>query len=172
MNLTQRPRRLRRSGFLRDLVAEHSVRCEDFITPLFVLEGQGVAREIPSMPGYFKRSLDLTVEHVKVLRDHGLKCVLLFVQVDDTLKDNAGTEALNAEGLMQRAVQAVKRAVPDMVVMTDVALDPFSSFGHDGIVEEGQIVNDPTVEVLTKMAVSHAQAGVDMVAPSDMMDGR
>ena len=100
MNLTQRPRRLRRSGFLRDLVAEHSVRCEDFITPLFVLEGQGVAREIPSMPGYFKRSLDLTVEHVKVLRDHGLKCVLLFVQVDDALKDNAGTEALNAEGLM------------------------------------------------------------------------
>ena len=123
------------------------------------------------MPGYFKRSLDLTVEHVKVLRDHGLKCVLLFVQVDDALKDNAGTEALNAEGLMQRAVQAIKRRAGHGG-HDGRGARPVSSFGHDGIVEEGQIVNDPTVEVLTKMAVSHAQAGVDMVAPSDMMDGR
>lgn len=104
--------------------------------------------------------------------DLGLKSVLLFVKVPDELKDNAGTEALNPDGLMQRAIKVVKNAVPEMVVMTDVALDPYSSFGHDGIVENGEIVNDKTVEVLAKMSLSHAQAGADFVAPSDMMDGR
>ena len=172
MNLTERPRRLRKSGFLRELVAEHRVTVNDFITPLFITEGSGIEVEISSMPGYFKRSLDLTVEHAKLLRDSGLKCLLLFVQVDDGLKDNTGAEALNPDGLMQEAVRALKRAVPDVILMTDVALDPFSSFGHDGIVRDGEIVNDPTVEVLTAMAISHAQAGVDFVAPSDMMDGR
>ncbi len=172
MRLPQRPRRLRSSGFLRELVAESSVKCTDFITPLFVTEGQNIQLEIASMPGCFKRSLDPTIEHVKLLRDHGLKCVLLFVQVPDGLKDNFGTEAVNDSGLMQRAVHAIKKAVPEMVVMTDVALDPFSSFGHDGIVEDGQVINDVTVELLTRMATSHAQAGADFVAPSDMMDGR
>ncbi|MEL0074416.1 MAG: porphobilinogen synthase, partial [Flavobacteriaceae bacterium] len=102
----------------------------------------------------------------------GLKAVLLFVKVEETLKDNKGTEALNPEGLMQRAIKQIKEAVPEMVVMTDVALDPYSSYGHDGIVKEGQILNDPTIAVLAKMALSHARAGADVVAPSDMMDGR
>jgi porphobilinogen synthase len=120
----------------------------------------------------FRLSLDLLLEEVRTVWDLGIKAVLLFVKVNDILKDNQGTEALNPEGLMQRAVQQIKNTVPEMVVMTDVALDPYSSHGHDGIVENGQIVNDPTVEVLAQMALSHAQAGADIVAPSDMMDGR
>jgi porphobilinogen synthase len=124
------------------------------------------------MPNYYRRSLDLTVKEVKELWNMGLKSVLLFVKAKDETKDNKGTEALNPNGLMQRSIKAIKDAVPEMVVMTDVALDPFSSFGHDGIVENGEIVNDATVEVLAQMSVSHAQAGADFVAPSDMMDGR
>lgn len=124
------------------------------------------------MPGYFRRSLDLTVAEVKELWSMGLRCVLLFIKCKDELKDNRGTEALNRNGLMQRSIKAIKDACPDMVVMTDVALDPFSSYGHDGIVENNEIVNDATVEVLAKMSVSHAEAGADFVAPSDMMDGR
>jgi porphobilinogen synthase len=124
------------------------------------------------MPNYYRRSIDLTVKEVKELWEMGLKCVLIFVKSKDELKDNLGTEALNANGLMQRSIRAIKEAVPEMVVMTDVALDPYSSFGHDGIVENGEIVNDTTVKVLAKMSVSHARAGADFVAPSDMMDGR
>jgi porphobilinogen synthase len=124
------------------------------------------------MPNYYRRSLDLTVKEVKELSSMGLKSVLLFIKCKDELKDNKGTEALNSNGLMQRSIKAIKDAVPEMVVMTDVALDPFSSFGHDGIVEGNEILNDATVEVLAKMSVSHAQAGADFVAPSDMMDGR
>ena len=172
MRLPQRPRRLRSSGFLRELVAESSVKCTDFITPLFVTEGQNIQLEIASMPGCFKRSLDLTIEHVKLLRDHGLKCVLLFVQVPDGLKDNFGTEALNDSGLMQRVVHAIKKAVPEMVVMTDVALDPYNSNGHDGLVVDGEVVNDQTVDALVKQALSQAEAGADIIGPSDMMDGR
>ena len=171
-NLAKRPRRLRTSSAIRALVAENSLSVNDLMTPLFILEGEGQQKEIPSMPGYYKKSLDLTVEDVKELYAMGLKSVLLFVQVDDSLKDNSGTEAINPEGLMQQAVRAIKDAVPEMLVMTDVALDPYSSYGHDGIVEDGKIVNDPTVEVLAEMALSHARAGADFVAPSDMMDGR
>lgn len=171
-NLVKRPRRLRTSSAIRALVAENSLSVNDLMTPLFILEGEGQQKEIPSMPGYYKKSLDLTVEDVKVLYAMGLKSVLLFVQVNDSLKDNSGTEAINPEGLMQQAVRAIKEAVPEMLVMTDVALDPYSSYGHDGIVEDGKIVNDPTVEVLAEMALSHARAGADFVAPSDMMDGR
>ena len=171
-NLVKRPRRLRTSSAIRALVAENSLSVNDLMTPLFILEGEGQQKEIPSMPGYYKKSLDLTVEDVKELYGMGLKSVLLFVQVDDSLKDNSGTEAINPEGLMQQAVRAIKDAVPEMLVMTDVALDPYSSYGHDGIVEDGKIVNDPTVEVLAEMALSHARAGADFVAPSDMMDGR
>lgn len=170
--MMKRPRRLRTSAALRDLVAENRLSMNDLMTPLFILEGEGQQKEIPSMPGYWKKSLDLTVVDVKELWDMGLKSVLLFVQVDDSLKDNAGTEAVNDGGLMQEAVRAIKDAVPGMVVMTDVALDPYSSFGHDGVVVDGEIVNDGTVEVLAEMALSHARAGADFVAPSDMMDGR
>ncbi len=167
-----RHRRLRVNQSVRDLVRESHLSVNDFIVPLFVTEGSNIKEEISSMPNYFRLSLDNLEKEVKELWDLGLKSVLLFVKVPDNLKDNAGTEALNPDGLMQRAIKAVKNAVPEMVVMTDVALDPYSSFGHDGIVENGEIINDKTVEVLAKMSLSHAQAGADFVAPSDMMDGR
>ncbi|MDB4306931.1 porphobilinogen synthase [Flavobacteriaceae bacterium] len=168
----QRNRRLRSSASLRALVQEHQLTPNDFIVPLFVEEGTQIKEAIPSMPGYHRWSTDLLAQKVKTLWAAGLKAVLLFVKVPDALKDNQGTEALNPDGLMQRAIQTVKNAVPEMVVMTDVALDPYSSYGHDGIVQEGKIVNDATVAILTKMALSHAAAGADVVAPSDMMDGR
>ena len=167
-----RNRRLRSSAALRSLVAENFLSPNDFIVPLFVVEGQNKKEEISSMPNYYRFSLDLLEKEVKRLWDKGLKAVLLFVKVPDEKKDNRGTEALNPNGLMQRSIQMIKAAVPEMVVMTDVALDPYSSFGHDGIVENNRIVNDPTVEILAQMALSHAQAGADVVAPSDMMDGR
>jgi porphobilinogen synthase len=172
MHLQRRNRILRQSQAVRSLVAETHLTPSDFIVPLFIDEGQKVKTEISSMPGYFRNSLDLTVKEVTELWSMGLKCVLLFIKCKDELKDNKGTEALNPDGLMQRSIKAIKNAVPDMVVMTDVALDPFSSFGHDGIVEGQEIVNDATVEVLAQMSVSHAQSGADLVAPSDMMDGR
>lgn len=172
MYLQRRNRILRQTQSIRSLVAETSLSANDFIAPLFIIEGSNEQSEIASMPGYYRRSIDLTVKEVKELWSMGIKCVLLFVKSKDELKDNKGTEALNPDGLMQRSIRAIKDAVPEMVIMTDVALDPFSSFGHDGIVENGEIVNDATVEVLALMSVSHAQAGADFVAPSDMMDGR
>ncbi|WP_418497891.1 porphobilinogen synthase [Flagellimonas sp.] len=167
-----RTRRLRQSESIRRLVRETIVTPDDFLVPLFVTEGKGIREEIPSMPNYFRLSLDNLEKEVKELWKMGLCSVLLFVKVDDKLKDNKGTEALNPNGLMQRAIKTVKNACPQMLVMTDVALDPFSSYGHDGIVSDGQILNDETAEVLAEMSVSHAQAGADFVAPSDMMDGR
>ena len=168
----QRNRRLRSSESLRALFQEYSLSSNDFIVPLFVIDGKHQKEEISSMPGYYRMSTDLVFNHVKKLWSIGLKSVLLFVKVPDSLKDNEGTEALNPDGLMQRAIKTVKDSVPKMVVMTDVALDPYSSFGHDGIVKEGIILNDATVTLLSKMALSHAQAGADVIAPSDMMDGR
>ena len=168
----RRNRRLRASEAIRSLVRETIITPNDFLVPLFVVEGKGVKEEIASMPNYYRFSLDLLEKEVKDLWKLGLKSVLLFVKVSDNLKDNKGTEALNPNGLMQRAIKTVKNACPDMLVMTDVALDPFSSYGHDGIVENGMIINDATVDVLAKMSISHAQAGADFVAPSDMMDGR
>ena len=167
-----RNRRLRSSSSLRSLLQEHHLTPNNFIVPLFIVEGKQLKEPIPSMPGYFRFSLDLLAEKAKVLWKKEIKAVLLFVKVADKLKDNKGTEALNSDGLMQKAIKTIKTAVPDMIVMTDVALDPYSSFGHDGIVEEGKVLNDPTVAVLAEMALSHAQAGADVVAPIDMMDGR
>jgi len=172
MYLQRRNRILRQSPAIRSMVAETILTPNDFIVPLFIDEGENAQMEISSMPGYYRRSLDLTIKEVKELWSMGLKSVLLFIKCKDELKDNKGTEALNAKGLMQRSIKAIKDAVPEMLVMTDVALDPFSSYGHDGIVEGSEIVNDATVEVLAKMSVSHAKAGADFVAPSDMMDGR
>ena len=157
---------------MRSLLQEYRLTPDDFITPLFIIEGKQLKEPIPSMPGYFRMSLDLIAEKVITLWKQDLKAVLLFVKVPEGLKDNEGKEALNPDGLMQRAIKTIKDAVPEMIVMTDVALDPYSSFGHDGIVEKGNVLNDPTVAVLSKMALSHAQAGADVVAPSDMMDGR
>lgn len=172
MILQRRNRILRVSPAIRSLVAETTLTPNDFIAPLFIDEGTGVQTEIASMPNYYRRSLDLTIKEVKELWGLGIKSILLFIKCKDELKDNKGTEAVNPNGLMQRSIRAIKDAVPEMLIMTDVALDPFSSYGHDGIVENGEIVNDATVEVLARMSVSHAQAGADFVAPSDMMDGR
>jgi len=172
MYLQRRNRILRQSPAIRSLVAETILTPNDFIVPLFIVEGTDVKEEIASMPGYYRLSLDNMVKEVKELWKMGLKSVLLFVKVPDERKDNKGTEALNPGGLMQRSIKAIKDACPDMLVMTDVALDPFSSYGHDGIVKNNEIVNDETVEVLAQMSVSHAAAGADFVAPSDMMDGR
>ena len=170
--MIRRNRILRRSEAIRQLVQETQISPNDFIVPMFIIEGKNIQEEIPSMPNYYRFSLDLAVKEAQLLWKMGLKSVLLFVKVPDELKDNAGKEALNTEGLMQRAIRAIKNAIPDMCVMTDVALDPYSSYGHDGIVENFQIVNDKSVEVLAQMSVSHALAGADFVAPSDMMDGR
>jgi porphobilinogen synthase len=172
MILQRRNRILRQSPALRSMVAETSISASDFIMPLFITEGQQVQEPIDSMPGYFRLSIDLAIRSLKQYYALGLRSVLLFVKCSAALKDNEGTEALNPDGLMQRSIKAIKEALPELCVMTDVALDPFSSFGHDGIVENGQIVNDRTVEVLAQMSVSHAKAGADFVAPSDMMDGR
>ncbi|MGA1150356.1 MAG: porphobilinogen synthase, partial [Flavobacteriaceae bacterium] len=168
----QRNRRLRTSAAIRDLVREHHLSPHDFIVPLFVVEGKNKKEAIPSMPGYFRYSMDGIIKQVKALWNLNIKAVLLFVKVEDAKKDNLGTEALRQEGLMQLTIGAIKEAVPEMVVMTDVALDPYSSYGHDGIVKEGKIDNDATVKILAEMALSHAAAGADVIAPSDMMDGR
>ncbi|NGZ89428.1 porphobilinogen synthase [Psychroflexus maritimus] len=167
-----RHRRLRNSQAIRSLVSETQLSVNDFIVPLFIVEGENVKEEIASMPNYFRYSLDLIETEVQELWSLGLKSVLLFVKAEEDRKDNQGAEALNPDGLMQRAIKTIKKAVPGILVMTDVALDPFSSFGHDGIVENGEIINDETADVLAEMALSHAQAGADFVAPSDMMDGR
>ena len=172
MYLQKRPRILRNNPAIRSLVAETTLTPSDFILPMFIDEGENVEFEIPSMPGYYRRSIDGTIKEVKELGSMGIKSVLLFVKAPDELKDNTGKEAWNSDGLMQRSIKAIKDAVPEMIVMTDVALDPYSVYGHDGIVENGEIVNDPTVEALVKMSLSHAKAGADFVAPSDMMDGR
>jgi len=172
MHLIRRNRILRQGPAIRAMVAETILKPADFIAPLFIVDGNQVREEISSMQNYFRMSIDLTIVEVKQLWDLGIRSVLLFIKCKDELKDNKGTEALNPNGLMQRSIKAIKEACPQMVVMTDVALDPFSIYGHDGIVEGNEIVNDPTVEVLAQMSVSHAQAGADFVAPSDMMDGR
>jgi porphobilinogen synthase len=167
-----RPRILRRSPAIRAMVAETVLTPNDFIVPLFIIEGKNIKDEIPSMLNYYRFSLDLAVKEAKELWSLGIKSVLLFVKVPDELKDNEGKEALNPFGLMQRVIREIKNALPDMCVMTDVALDPYSSYGHDGIVENFEIINDKSVEILAQMAISHAEAGADFVAPSDMMDGR
>jgi porphobilinogen synthase len=167
-----RNRRLRTTAAIRNLVRETLLTPYDFQAPIFVVEGKNVKEEIDSMPGYFRLSLDLLEKEVKELWSLGIQSALLFVKVPEKLKDNKGTEALNPDGLMQRAIKSVKNAVPEMLVMTDVALDPYSSFGHDGIVSEGKILNDESNSILAEMSLSHAQAGADFVAPSDMMDGR
>jgi porphobilinogen synthase len=168
----QRNRRLRSSAAIRSLVQQHSLSVNDFLVPIFVEEGKNIKHEIASMPGYYRYSLDTLKKEVEELQNLGLKGILLFAKIDDRLKDNTGKAALDPKGLMQNAVATIKNVAPEIMVLTDVALDPYSSFGHDGIVENNKILNDATVEVLTAMACSHIEAGADGVAPSDMMDGR
>ena len=167
-----RNRRLRSSKVIRDLVSENKINLNDLIVPLFIVEGKKIKEEIKSMPNYFRMSIDIIEEEVKILYKLGLKSVLLFVKVPEKLKDNKGLEAINPNGLMQKAIKTVKNSIPEMIVITDVALDPYSIYGHDGIVKDNKILNDSTNDVLAKMALSHAKSGADIIAPSDMMDGR
>lgn len=167
-----RLRRNRSSSAIREMLQENRLHPADLIAPIFIMEGEGLKEEIPSMPGYFRYSLDTLGGELEELIEVGIQSVLLFVKVPDSKKDNEGTEAINDKGLMQESVRFIKENYPDLLVLTDVAMDPYSSYGHDGIVEDGEIVNDPSINVLAEMAVSHARAGADMVAPSDMMDGR
>ena len=167
-----RGRRLRVNESIRSLVRETTLSPADFMFPMFIAEGENIQVEIPSMPGIYRRSIDLTVKEVQELFDLGIRAVNIYVKVSEDLKDNTGKEAWNPNGLMQQAIRAIKKACPEMIVMPDVALDPYSIYGHDGIIENGDVANDATNDALVKMAVSHAQAGADFVAPSDMMDGR
>ena len=168
----QRKRRLRNSDSIRKIVSEINLTVNDLITPIFLTEGEKIKEEIESMPGYFRLSLDLLEEEIDSLWGLGLKAVLLFAKIPNKLKDNKGTEALNENGLMQKGIKLIKSINPEILVISDVALDPYSSYGHDGIVLDNKIVNDETNKVLSKIALSHAKSGVDFVSPSDMMDGR
>ena len=170
MKLVRRPRRLRRTEPVRGLVRETSFDVSDLIYPMFVMEGHGVREGIDTMPGQYRFSIDELVRECGQLWELGIPAVNLFGYCEE--KDDMGTQAYNPEGLIQRAVRALKGELPDLCVQTDAALDPYTIHGHDGLVIDGEVANDETVEVLCKMAVSHAQAGVDWIAPSDMMDGR
>lgn len=172
MNIIRRPRRNRQSAVIRDLVQETQLSTNDFILPLFVIEGQNTRTEVASMPGIYRHSLDLLLEEIDECVDLGVRAFDLFPNLPDAKKDRFATEATNPDGLYLRAIRAVKDRFPDVVVMTDVAMDPYSSDGHDGLVENGKILNDPTLEILGNMAIAQAQAGADIVGPSDMMDGR
>ena len=169
----QRPRRLRRTPALRRMVQETKLTVDDLIYPMFVMEGEDQKVEISSMPGCYRYTLDLLLKEIQQVYELGINAIALFPLIPEAKKDEFGVESYNPDGLVQTTVKAIKKAVPDIIVITDVALDPFSTQGHDGIVDDnGVILNDPTVEVLVKMAVSQAEAGADIVAPSDMMDGR
>ncbi len=170
--MISRNRRLRTHDSIRSLVRETTLTTNDLVLPMFVMEGNNKKEAISSMPGVFRQSLDLTVQTVKENYDLGIKAVNLYMKVSDNLKDNTGKEAWNPNGLMQNTIKAIKDAVPGVVVMPDVALDPYSIYGHDGIIKNGKIDNDSTVEALVKMGISLAEAGADILAPSDMMDGR
>ena len=170
MDLIKRPRRLRRSEAMRSLVRETSVRVDDLIYPMFVTEGEKTREPIDSMPGQYRFTVDELVAECRELWDLGIPAVNLFGY--STEKDDMATKSYDPEGLIQRAVRGIKAQVPELCVQTDVALVPYTNHGHDGLVVDDEIINDETVEVLCKMALSHAEAGVDWVAPSDMMDGR
>lgn len=170
--MLKRPRILRKNSVIRDLVAETIVHSHDFLCPIFVTEGNNIKEEISSMPGYFRFSMDRLREEMDEFLALGLKSFLLFAKCEDHKKDNTGQESWNEEGLMQNTIRHLKSEYPDILLMSDVALDPYSIYGHDGIVEDREILNDETVEALVKMSLSHVEAGVDWVAPSDMMDSR
>ena len=172
MDLLNRPRRNRRTPAVRALVRETVLTPSDLIQPLFVIEGEGQEEPIGSMPGISRLSADLAVRECEALEALGVPAVALFPALDDGVKDSHATESTNPEGLLQRTVGAIKASAPGIAVITDVAMDPYSSDGHDGLVEGERILNDETLPILAAMAVSQAEAGADLVAPSDMMDGR
>ncbi len=172
MEILYRPRRLRRTPAIRSMVRESSLSPNDFIYPLFIHEGTSI-EPIGSMPGINRWSVDSLVEEVKRAWDLGIKCVVLFPKIDASLKSEFGEECFNEKGLIPRAIRIVKQAIPEMTIMTDVALDPYSIDGHDGIVgPDGVIQNDETVDYLCRQALVQAKSGADLIGPSDMMDGR
>ncbi|MFN9399036.1 MAG: porphobilinogen synthase [Dolichospermum sp.] len=172
-SLLKRPRRLRRTETLRRMVRETILTVDDLIYPVFVMEGEGEKVEISSMPGCYRFSLDLLLKEIAEVSQLGINAVAIFPVIPEKDKDETGSESYNQQGLVQETIKAIKKLVPEIIVITDVALDPFTTHGHDGLVDEnGIILNDPTIEVLVKMALSQAEAGTDFVAPSDMMDGR
>jgi len=170
MDLVKRPRRLRMNSILREMIRETSLDVGDLIYPLFVVPGDNIKEEINSMPGVYHFSIDLLVEEVKEVRDLGIPAILLFGV--PSYKDELGSEAYSEEGIVQKAVREIKEKVPEIVVITDVCMCGYTTHGHCGIVENGQVLNDKTVDYIAKIALSHVEAGADIVAPSDMMDGR
>lgn len=170
--ILHRPRRNRKSAAIRDMVQEHHIRSENFVFPIFIVDGTNVKTEISSMPGIFRFSIDNLLKEIESCLDLGLRSFDLFPNIEESLKDKYASESYKENNLYVRAIEAVKKRFPEACIVTDVAMDPYSSDGHDGIVENGKILNDETLSVLAKMALSHAQAGADIIAPSDMMDGR
>jgi porphobilinogen synthase len=169
---TTRLRRARAADWSRRLVRESALTPDDLILPLFVIEGNGVREPVPSLPGVARLSVDEAVKTAKEAQGLGIPALALFPVVDPSLKDEVGTDALNPDNLVCRSVQAIKSAVPDIGLVCDVALDPYTTHGHDGLIVDGDVANDPTVDVLVRQALILADAGCDVVAPSDMMDGR
>ncbi len=170
--ITHRPRRNRKSAAIRAMVQETQVMNSDLIFPLFLIEGKNISSEVKSMPGIHRFSSDLILKEIEACMNLGIHSFALFPNISESLKDKYATESYNQDGLYLKALQDIKKYFPESCIMTDVAMDPYSSDGHDGIVENGEILNDETLEVLGRMAVAQAQAGADIVGPSDMMDGR
>lgn len=171
-SILQRPRRNRRTPAIRDLVCETVLLPQDLIQPLFVMEGENAQSPISSMPGQYRLSIDQIIEACRELVDLGIPAVALFPVIPDEKKDARATESANANGLLQRTIAEIKAKVPGLAVISDVAMDPYSSDGHDGVVKDGEILNDETLPILVEMSLAQARAGADFVAPSDMMDGR
>lgn len=173
LDLSSRPRRNRKNATVRDLVRETELSVRDLVYPVFVMEGSGKEEAIPSMPGMTRKTVDILLKEVEECVSLGVRAIAPFPSIEESKKDCLGSESFNPDGLVPTCVRAIKEKFPDVAVLTDVALDPFNSDGHDGIVAaNGEILNDETVEVLCKMALCHARAGADFVSPSDMMDGR
>jgi len=172
INITHRPRRNRKSAAIRNLVQENQVTVNDLIFPLFIIEGKNKKTEVTSMPGIYRRSGDLLLKEIEECMNLGIMTFDLFPSINDKLKDKKATESLNKKGLYLSTIKEIKKRFPEAVIMTDVAMDPYSSDGHDGLVKDGKIVNDETLEILAKMALAQAEAGADILGPSDMMDGR
>lgn len=170
--ITHRPRRNRKSQVVRDLVQENNVSVNDFIFPLFMIEGKNKKSEVTSMPGIYRFSTDLLLKEIETCMKLGIKTFALFPNISEKLKDKTATESLNKKGLYLSALKEIKKKFPEAMLMTDVAMDPYSSDGHDGIVKNGEILNDETLIVLGKMALAQAECGADIIGPSDMMDGR
>ncbi|MFL2583668.1 MAG: porphobilinogen synthase, partial [Gammaproteobacteria bacterium] len=170
---TTRLRRLRNRDYVRRLVRENNLLPSDLVAPMFLGEGKNIKEVIPSMPGVHRLSIDLAIREIKILSSKGVPAVALFPTVPDRLKSSDGDESYNSDGLVQNAIKKIKEAVPEIGIISDVALDPYTTHGHDGLInEDGDILNDETIDILVRQSISQAEAGIDIIAPSDMMDGR